>query len=651
MARTDRQRTTAIVHDHFPATMAALVGVFLTVAAVFVADERQRAMARRAFDAQAEHHVAVVGKAIDRSLNVVNAAGALFSGTDQADRWTFGDYAKDVRPRHPGLRSLQWLPRVPAGMRDEYERLWQRDVGAVGFSIFERDQELGPVSARAREEYFPVFYVEPFEGNEEALGEDMNTDAIYRAAMEKARDSGEMVATLDHAVETPTGNQISVKLFRPVYRNGSPVTTVEERQAALVGYVTGTFLIGDMLDAALREYTTPAQIEIYVIDSSIDDDGAVTSSIVYYGSPALGGHRPPPAQLESDHEGFSVDSNITAGDRDWVISAHSVRETASYGGSLTNWTVGLAGVALTVLLVLYLAGLTNRNRAIESAVDARTSELSAANRSLYREINRRRRIEGELRNAKDQADVANRAKSAFLAMVSHELRTPLNAILGFSEMMSEEVYGPVGNLRYQSYLKDISHSGEHLLGLINNILDLSKVEANEFALKEEPIGLPEIISEVLRLFERNARDGGVTVSTDTPADTPPLWADARAIRQILINLLSNAIKFTPTGGRVMVSVALDPESRLNLRISDTGIGIPAEYHQRIFQPFTQVDTSIAREYEGTGLGLPLTRSLALLHGAEVQLESKPAKGTTITIVFPLDRTQVSPNALLAARQG
>lgn len=628
-----RRRVRRLLNKHFAAVAAAVIGLSLTVVAVYVAGERQRISERHAFDRQAEHHLAVVGKAIDRSVSVVNAAAGMFSGSAPADRWAFGRYYEEVGPVHAGLRSLQWLPRVPADLRTSYEERAEREDGLVGFRITERDDQWRRIPAGSREEYFPVYYVGPFTENVDTLGEDMSTYPAYRAVMEKARDSGEATATLHRAIDTPVGFQVGLLMFQPVFRSDRPTSTVAERREALAGYVAGLFLIGDMIDTAVREYTTPAWIDVYVIDATEDEP-----EIVYYGAAALGGQGQVPNRIEPDAGQLVTETEVTVGNRMWTISARSVDRQIGSVESFASWATGIAGLALTALLTLYLATLTNRNRAIERAVNNRTSELSAANQSLYDEIARRRRIERELRQAKEQAEVANRAKSAFLAMVSHELRTPLNAILGFSEVMSEEIYGPIGSDRYQDYLHDISRSGQHLLGLINNILDLSKVEANEFSINEERLDLREIVQDAMRLIEQKAAEVSLTIETKLPADVPALWADARAIRQILINLLSNAVKFTPAGGRVTVAVDLDKDSRLMLRISDTGIGIPAEHQKRVFQPFTQVDTSLARKFEGTGLGLPLTRSLAELHGADVTLKSAANSGTTVTVTFPVSRT-------------
>jgi signal transduction histidine kinase len=328
---------------------------------------------------------------------------------------------------------------------------------------------------------------------------------------------------------------------------------------------------------------------------------------------------------------------FTVGDMELTVVVKPVTTKYSFESSILPYWVGSFGLLLTLFTAYYLAATQNRARVIEQTVSERTTALSDANISLHNEILDRQRAEMEMRRAKDQAEVANRAKSEFLAMVSHELRTPLNAIIGFSEMMSQEMFGPLKNKKYKGYVGDIRNSGTHLLGLINNILDLSKVESGRFGLTEQEVNLGDGISETLRLVSELAEAGDVKVDSSVPEDLPVLQGDRRAIRQILLNLLSNAIKFTEPDGHVRVNVGIDQSGQLVLAVEDTGIGISEESIDSVFEPFTQVDSSLSRQFEGTGLGLPLTRSLVELHDGSVELESAPVEGTTVTVTFPRER--------------
>jgi len=237
---------------------------------------------------------------------------------------------------------------------------------------------------------------------------------------------------------------------------------------------------------------------------------------------------------------------------------------------------------------------------------------------------------------KIRAETANRAKSEFLANMSHELRTPLNAINGFSEMMVSEMYGSLGDPRYHAYAQDILSSGQHLLALINDVLDMSKIEAGKMTLRFEPIQLDELVDDALRLVRNRAESAGLSVLVDALAP-PKVEGDYRALKQVLLNLLSNALKFTPRGGRVTVRVADlrdDQLARVKVSVEDTGIGISAQDLARLARPFEQIESQHAKTQQGTGLGLALSKSLVEMHGGSLEIESEPGVGTTVSFLLP-----------------
>ncbi|MBU6298485.1 MAG: MASE1 domain-containing protein [Alphaproteobacteria bacterium] len=242
--------------------------------------------------------------------------------------------------------------------------------------------------------------------------------------------------------------------------------------------------------------------------------------------------------------------------------------------------------------------------------------------------------------ARDAADSANRAKSMFLANMSHELRTPLNAVIGFAEIMHRKTFGPLGHARYEEYSDLIQRAGEHLLNLINDILDMSKIEAGNFELQQECLDIRDIVRDCLALMSQRARDGAVTLVDDMP--TVPLWAtaDRRAMKQILLNLLSNAIKFTPANGYVTVR-AKPAEDRVVVRVCDTGVGIPADQLSRLGNPFVQIRNNAGASHEGTGLGLALVRALAELHNGTMKIESTVGRGTIVSVDVPAARQEAA----------
>ncbi|MFT4089500.1 MAG: ATP-binding protein [Asticcacaulis sp.] len=234
-----------------------------------------------------------------------------------------------------------------------------------------------------------------------------------------------------------------------------------------------------------------------------------------------------------------------------------------------------------------------------------------------------------------RAEAANQAKSAFLANMSHELRTPLNAINGFSEIMASEMFGQLGHERYKEYSADILSSGQHLLALINDILDMSKIEAGKFSLNFEPLAVDEVVDDTLRLIRQRAEKAGLKLRVHLP-QLPEIEADFRALKQVLLNILTNAVKFTPSGGSVTIS-AVSTDNNVHLYIADTGIGIEAENLTRLAKPFEQIENQFSKTREGTGLGLALTKSLIELHDGTMEVDSNVGQGTTVSIILPIRR--------------
>ena len=261
----------------------------------------------------------------------------------------------------------------------------------------------------------------------------------------------------------------------------------------------------------------------------------------------------------------------------------------------------------------------------------------------------RKRVEAQLIEAKNSAEAASRAKSEFLANMSHELRTPLNAIIGFSEILRQESLGPLGHTSYRDSVRDVHESGVHLLKIINDILDLSKIEVGRLTLDEVPIDVRDTIESCLRIVRERASNAGLDLIADFAPDLPTLNADERMVKQVLLNLLSNAIKVTPKGS-VRVIAGTTKDDGVTISVIDTGIGIAQHDIEKAMLPFVQIDSSLQRKYAGTGLGLPLARSMTEHHGGSFSIESKVGEGTSITVRFPPERSLRTPaeQALRAA---
>ncbi|MEQ8268862.1 MAG: MHYT domain-containing protein [Parvibaculum sp.] len=322
---------------------------------------------------------------------------------------------------------------------------------------------------------------------------------------------------------------------------------------------------------------------------------------------------------------------------------------------LEPYAVAIAVAAVT----LFIVALAFIGTAVDRHLADRAVQETKRLRSYVQELEEtKRKLEttsAELLVALGNASSADQAKSQFLATMSHELRTPLNAILGFSEIMKLESFGPLGSERYRDYAQDIFKSGRHLLSLINDVLDFTRADAGALNLHDEDIDIHETVDDAMRMIEAQAEAQTITLQTDIPHALPHIRGDHRRILQVLMNILSNAVKFTPDGGEVRVS-AIAEDGTVKLRVSDTGIGIAAKDIPRALERFGQIDSDLARKYEGTGLGLPLSKCLMESHNGTLDIESEPKRGTTVTLIFPRERviavpaTEANPIPLRTIRQ-
>ena len=345
--------------------------------------------------------------------------------------------------------------------------------------------------------------------------------------------------------------------------------------------------------------------------------------------------------------------------RDYAPVVDAVVWPISVSMALASWWVGdLPHFALGMLLLLFGAGMSllgrhlNRSAAegdiarrererLTAQVAAGNHQLAAANTELEHAHQRLDAAYSDLVRAHADAEAASRAKSEFLANMSHELRTPLNAIIGFAEVIERETFGPTAQ-RYREYAGDIHGSGQHLLQVINDILDLAKVEAGQMLLHEARLDPALVMQGCVRLIKPRAAKSNVRIYTAFDPNLPVLLADEARLRQIALNLLSNAVKFTKAGGRVTVSTGLDRSGGIAIAVTDTGIGMTEDEIRIALEPFRQVTSSLSRSNEGTGLGLPLTKTLVELHGGRLDISSVPGRGTTVTVIFPSSRSLAQP---------
>lgn len=596
--------------DFIPPAVILLLGlilsaaVFVTVRSYYIDTDRQQ------FQRDANYYAASFKTGVERHVTSLTAIRAFVSASHDVSRWEFSTFANQTLPRNSGFKAVLWLPHVSAAQRRTFERSMQRD-GLFGLELRELTASEDLVKAGARSSYLPVAFVEPFEGSSSLIGVDLSNNPIYAPLFEAARKSGRAAvsAPLTRAL-VETHGPVVVAVF-PLSRNAG----AQAAKGGPEGYALGVL----ELDRVMREAMGSA---------------ASRNAVIGYDQPGR-----PPLMLTRP-------GDKTPGFEDWFGEAE-FRHVAPFEIAGKRFFLALRSdsqqdlltrlyapvgaalliVALAALIAQSMLTTILRRREVEKAVIERTVELRALNQTLRGEVEQRRQTEVELRHARDKADSANRAKSAFLSTMSHELRTPLNAIIGFSGILTQSSNSL--DSRTRDYLLEINASGLKLLELINDILEITQMDAGQ-PKANDLIFVDDLVESAIAAMEPAARKAGIALKSEIAENLPPLRGDSKRLQKALLNLLSNAVKFTQTGGWAQIS-ALSTGEKLILEVRDSGVGMAAVADG--VNIFSQGDSSLARQHEGVGLGLTYVKRVADQHDARLEITSEIGVGTCVRLIF------------------
>jgi signal transduction histidine kinase/CheY-like chemotaxis protein len=616
-----------------PVAIATVSGCALSLVAERLLNRRNRRRLLEELADVAESRAKALREQILKSMEVLHSIASFHATRAEISREEFRAFVRAALTRQPELQALSWDPRVSRKERPAWEAQARAD-GFPNFRFTEKEAKNTILPALSRNEYYPVFFLEALEKNELALGFDVCSEEVRRRALENARDTGRATATAPLRLAQEKASQLGFLVFQPVYRGESK--TLEQRRANLVGFAVAVFRICDLVEPSLCELSDRG------LSVAIEDEA---DGRAIYERP--GGH---PSELPA------CSTQLIVADRSWTLEIKASVEFCRSRAHARPWWAAAAGLTLTSLAAAYLWRESRRTAEIAAKVKEATIDLST-------EINERRRAEFELERAKRGLDVrvrertaelatansslleeivirkqaeataaaASKAKSEFLANMSHEIRTPMNSILGYSQILERDA----GLSPFQrDALATISSSCDHLLHLINNILDLSKIDAGQMELAMSDFDVAALAYEVAAFFQNACEEKLIGLRTAGLSEQTGVFVrgDEGKLRQILINLLGNAVKFTATGC-VTLRISKEGKRRWRFEVEDTGPGIPPELQERIFEPFQQGPE--AKEKGGTGLGLAIAKRQVKVMGGTLRVRSTPGQGSVFSLAIDL----------------
>lgn len=582
--------------------LTLVTGLSLTLAA-FIAVRQFMANNRQVeFEKDAAWCGDFVREYFDGYVREVENLQIFFENCNEVTRDEFRNFTMSLISSHPDVQAVCWVPRIASAQKGAYE-LKARSEGFEGFRFHTK-----PVKNVLSDEpppfLDPVYYCEPYAGNEMLYGLNVSVDPEWRGVLSAAAEEGRFkvqahLAALGFKPEARA-------LVCPVYQKDGVAFTAAGRRQNLEGFIVMIVDLSQGLTGKLEDYAD--NLDIRLENGRTENEAAQPLAICLSARQAC--ERKPMLEQASE---------IQFADQKWQLRLFLVGD---YLGAVTRsipYLLMVGGGVFTVLAALYLVSLMNQKHRTEMLVAERTSQLEQEKEKA--------------RQWAERAEEANQTKSLFLANMSHEVRTPMNAIIGFAEILAEE---PLDDMQLD-YVQTICDSAKTLLSLINDILDVSKIEAGKMEIEWLQCPLADLLRHVERLLQPATDAKGLEFAVHLADDLPEtLVIDPTRLRQCLINLVNNAVKFTETG-HIFINASMEwngVEQYIRFDIEDTGIGIPEDRQQAIFDAFTQSDSSTTRKYGGTGLGLTITRKLVRLMGGNLTLHSQVGRGSVFTMTFP-----------------
>jgi len=626
------------------------LGIALSVVAFTVVRNSEQHEKREDFKRSASDRALALESSITANVAVMLNIRSLYEASIQVERHEFRAFVDHALAEHPSIQALEWIPRVPALERVAYEEA-ARQGAFPQFQIVERETQGIMARAGFREEYFPVYYVEPYKGNEAALGFDLASNPIRLAALNKSRDTGQGVATARITLVQESEDQFGFLIFQPIYRNGFPAETMAQRRENLAGFALGVFRIKDMLEHSLAR--SDAQNGGLGLDIQLYDRSAPSEQqLLFTTLPVNGAAGRAPSHLK-------LSKTFDVAGRTWELIFSSPAAGMSVLSIWQAWTVLAGGLLFTGLLSAYLLGAVRRAAAVERLVAARTVELSQSNQRLEEEVTERQRAEQAVQQANLKLEDLNQNLEARVKQRTHEMEEANQRLLDAQDQMvrteklaaigqlsggvAHDLRSPLGainnaifylkkrlipselvqsNPRIGQFLQIIEEQVQHSNQIITDLMGFARTDNLSLA----PTNLVEVVEDALASIE--ARDD-IQLTTQFDPETPEVLADPEQIRRVVINLAANAQDAMPDGGDVAIAIRR-VDGFAEMTVTDSGVGIDDNDIKKVFDPL------FTTKAKGTGLGLAICQQIMNRHGGTVEVVSKLGSGTSFTLRLPLN---------------
>lgn len=599
---------------YIPVTLLAGLGVLLSISSFTLVSQSVEERAALELERRASDFTLALNQSIARDVEVLQHIVSLFDSSERVMRDEFRLFTQRALAAHPGIQALEWIPRVPHAARGAHEAAARAD-GLTGFSLREKGRAGGMVAAEIRDEYFPVYYVEPMQGNAAAVGFDLASNPVRSEALKRARDNAAPVTTGRITLVQETGEQFGFLIFVPVFTRGDLPQAVSERRERLMGFALGVYRVGDMVETILTGRVAQ-EFDIAVFDAAAE----AGVSRLYYRS-AQAHASPPPAPTENEiRSGRHLATELHLPGRTWTLYLRPATGAGWLQGHWQEWGALVIGLSFTVLLSVYLMSSMGRTRKISVLVAQRTEALSEANDRLEHEAEERKRTQTALAERADALEKSNAELEQFAYIASHDLQEPLRMVSSYTQLLSKRYRGKL-DANADEFIHYAVDGAKRMQRLLQDLLDYSRVGSKGKSL------VPTDSADVLAAACANLKTKIEAENADISAGPlPEVCGDDVQLTQVFQNLIGNALKFRgEEPASVRVEARADGDQWV-FSIADNGIGLDAQYSERIFQVFQRLHTQTA--YPGTGIGLAVCKKVIERHGGRIWVESEPGSGST-----------------------